>query len=84
MTTTLLNFVLAFLLVLCVLFAYLTIKRTGAVRAGAPVVMQVNNKMAIYQGLVTDVSRYNQSSPNPEVTRMLQNLQGQLAKLKQP
>ncbi len=77
-----LNFVLAVLVILTVVFGYLTIKRTGEVRGITAVSMQVNSKMMMFQSLVNDVNIYNQQAKSPEITHMIQNLQVQLSAVK--
>jgi len=81
-TTTVLNFVLAALVILGVVFAILAMQRTGQLRAVTPVAMQVNSRMMMVQSLVADVNNYNQQAKSPEITRLLQNLQSQLSTLK--
>jgi Tfp pilus assembly protein PilO len=81
-TTTVLNFVLAMLVILGVAFAILAMKRAAKLRAITPVAMQVNGKMMMVQSLVADVNNYNQQAKSPEITRMLQTLQGQLSTIK--
>ena len=81
-TTTVLNFVLAMLVILGVVFAVLAMRRTGQLRAITPVTMQVNSKMMMVQSLVADVNNYNQQAKSPDITRMLQGLQSQLSTLK--
>jgi hypothetical protein len=81
-TMTVLNSILAALVLLGVIFALLSILRTRELRALTPVAMQVNGKMMMIQSLVADVNNYNQQAKSPEVTRMLQNFQSQISALK--
>lgn len=81
-TTTLLNFVLAVLVIIGVWCAYLTIKRTNDQRNLAPLVMQVNAKVGQIQSLINDVNNYNQQAKSPEITRMVQNLMPKTAAAK--
>lgn len=74
-TTTFLNFVLAALVILGVLFAILSMMRTREYRAVTPVAMQANAKAMMVQSLVNDVSAYNAQAKSPEITRILQSLQ---------
>jgi uncharacterized membrane protein YccC len=77
--TTVLNFFLALLVVLGVVFALMSIWRTRDLRTIAPYVMQANSKVMMYQSLVNDVGTYNVQAKNPEITRWLQSLQAKPA-----
>jgi len=81
-TTAALNFILAALVILGVVFALLSIMRARELRAVTPVAMQVNSKMLMIQSLVGDVNNYNQQAKSPEVTRMLQTFQAKISTLK--
>jgi hypothetical protein len=72
--TTLLNFVLALLVIAAVGCAYLAIKRTGEQRNLSPITMQVNSKVMMVQSLISDVYNYNQQEKNPDIAKMLQPL----------
>jgi len=74
-TTTVLNFVLAVLVILGVLFALLAMNRARNNRLIAPIAMQANTKAMMIQSLINDVNAYNAQAKSPEVTRMLQSLQ---------
>jgi hypothetical protein len=74
-TTTFLNFVLAVLVILGVLFALLAMKRMHDFRAVTPFAMQANSKAMMMKSLVGDVTAYNAQVKNPEVARMLQPFQ---------
>ena len=74
-TTTVLNFVLAILVILGVLFALLAMNRTRNTRLIAPVAMQANAKAMMIQSLINDVNAYNAQAKSPEVNRILQSLQ---------
>jgi HAMP domain-containing protein len=78
-TMTVLNFVLALLVVLGVTFALMSIWRTRDLRAISPFAMQANSKAMMYQSLVSDVNTYNVQAKSPEVTRILQSLQAKPA-----
>ena len=73
-TTTLLNFVLAVLVIIGVVCAYLSIRWTNDQRNLTPVVMQVNAKVGQIQSLINDVNNYNQQTKSAEITRMVQGL----------
>jgi len=75
LTTTFLNFVLAALVILGVLFAVLSMKRTRDFRAVTPFAMQANTKAMMMQSLVSDVTAYNAQVKNPEIARLLQSFQ---------
>jgi ABC-type transport system involved in cytochrome c biogenesis permease subunit len=78
-TTTFLNFVLAALVILGVLFAILAMQRTREYRAITPLAMQANAKAMMVQSLVNDVSSYNAQVRSPEIARILQSLQPKTA-----
>jgi HAMP domain-containing protein len=71
-TTTVLNFVLVLLAISGVACAFLTIKHTRELR-------QLNNLATVDRDLIlrvdavaNEVNAYNQKSPSPELTRILQ------------
>ena len=78
-TTTLLNFVLAVLVVLGVTFALMSMRRTGDVRQ-----MQVSLQLEMQkvqagsikaQALLNDVVAYNATAKNPELLQIIQSAQ---------
>jgi hypothetical protein len=73
-TNTVLNFVLAVLVISGVFFALWTIQRTREFRALNPVAIQANAKLMMMQSFVNDVSAYNAQVKSPEISRMLQPL----------
>jgi hypothetical protein len=74
-TTTFLNFVLAALVILGVLFAILSMMRAREYRTITPFAMQANAKAMMMQSLVNDVSAFNAQAKSPELTRILQSIQ---------
>ncbi|HEY5346311.1 MAG TPA: hypothetical protein VIK62_08205 [Verrucomicrobiae bacterium] len=78
-TTTVLNFFLAVLVLLGVVFALLSITRTREFRAVTPFAMQANSKAMMFQSFVTDVIAYNNQAKSPELTRILQSIQPKTA-----
>jgi hypothetical protein len=74
-TNTVLNFVLAVLVISGVFFALWTIQRTREFREFSPVAAQANNKFLMMQSFVNDVGAYNAQAKSPEIARMLQSLQ---------
>ncbi len=73
-TNTVLNLVLAVLVISGVFFALWTIQRTRQFRALNPVAIQANAKLMMMQSFVNDVGAYNAQVKSPEITRMLQPL----------
>jgi hypothetical protein len=73
-TNTVLNLVLAVLVISGVFFALWTIQRTREFRELNPVAVQANAKLMMMQSFVNDVSAYNNQVKSPEITRMLQPL----------
>jgi hypothetical protein len=73
-TNTVLNFVLAVLVVSGVFFGLMTILRTHEFRALNPLAIQANAKLMMMQSFVNDVGTYNNQVKSPEITRMLQPL----------
>ena len=71
-TVTILNFVLATTVIAGVVCGYLAITRTHVQRSVAPMVMQVNSRMMMFQSLVNDVNNYNQQAKSAELSRMVQ------------
>jgi regulatory protein YycH of two-component signal transduction system YycFG len=82
-TSTVLNFVLAVLVILGVVFAWFSIKRQHDLRAmqqnlqGRVMILQNNTAKA--QQLAYDAQAFNKQSPNPELTRILLSAQPQPA-----
>jgi preprotein translocase subunit SecF len=74
MTNTVLNLVLAVLVISGVFFALWTIQRTREFRELNPVAVQANAKLMMMQSFVNDVNAYNNQVKSPEITRMLQPL----------
>jgi hypothetical protein len=73
-TNTVLNLVLAVLVISGVFFGLMTILRTHEFRTLNPVAIQANAKLMMMQSFVNDVSAYNNQVKSPEITRMLQPL----------
>lgn len=82
-TTTVLNIVLAALIVLGVLFALLGISRARELRHLQPLaqvqVQQFQQAMAKAQALLNDAMAYNATAKNPEMTQIIQSVQNQPA-----
>jgi hypothetical protein len=74
-TTTVLNFVLAALVILGVVFALLAMNRTRELRQMSLNATIANNALMRAQGLANDVATYNVSAKSPELTRILQSIQ---------
>ena len=81
-TTTVLNYALAVVVILGVVFALFTIFRARNLRNITPVAMQVNTKLMMVQSLVNDVNNYNQQAKSPELTKILQTFQTQVSSIK--
>ena len=79
-TTTVLNFVLAVLVILGVAFALLTMNRTRELRTLSSAALQANNNLMRAQGLANDVMAYNATAKSPELTRILNGVQAAPAK----
>ena len=73
--TTALNFVLAILAILGVIFALQTIFRTREFRSLQFQAIMANNTIMRVQSLANDTLAYNQKNPNPDLTRLLQAIQ---------
>ena len=78
-TTTVLNFILAVLVILGVVFALLSITRTREFRALSTNATLANNALMRAQGLANDTAAYNASAKSPELTRILQSVQPKTA-----
>ena len=75
-TTTFLNFVLAVLVVLCVVFAILYLQRTQKVRQLQSRFQMVQINIANAESLGRDAALYNQTARNPELAQILQRAMG--------
>lgn len=74
-TTTALNFMLAVLVILGVVFALLTITRTRELRQLTTNATMANTAMMRAQGLANDTAAYNAAAKSPELTRILASVQ---------
>ena len=74
-TTTFLNFVLAVMVILGVLFAILTMSRTREFRQMSANATSANAALMKVQSLANDVAAYNATAKSPELTRILQSVQ---------
>jgi hypothetical protein len=83
-TTTILNFVLATMVIICVVFGWLASKRAAEVHALQIAQNQNSLQEVKVQSLVNDVITFNQQYKSPELTRMLQILLTKPAAPKQP
>jgi len=78
-TTTVLNFMLAVLVILGVVFALLTITRTREFRMLSTNATLANSALLRAQGLANDTAAFNAAAKSPELTRILQSVQPQTA-----
>ena len=78
-TTTALNFILAALVILGVVFALLSMMRTRELRQLTANATYANGAMMRAQGLANDAAAYNASAKSPELTRILQSVQPKTA-----
>ena len=78
-TTTALNFILAVLVILGVVFALLSITRTRELRQLTANATLANNGLMRAQGLANDTAAFNASAKSPELTRILQSIQPKTA-----
>jgi len=78
-TTTVLNFILAVLVILGVVFALLSITRTREFRTLTATATLDNAKLMQAQGLANDTAAYNATAKSPELTRILQSIQPKTA-----
>jgi hypothetical protein len=78
-TTTVLNFILAALVILGVVFALLSIMRTREFRQLTANATFANSTLMRAQGLANDAAAYNISAKSPELTRILQSVQPKAA-----
>jgi len=74
-TTTVLNFVLAALVILGVVFALLAMSRTRELRQLSLNATLANNGLLRAQALANDATAYNATAKSPELTRILQAIQ---------
>jgi hypothetical protein len=74
-TTTILNFVLAALVILGVVFALLTMNRTRELRQLSLNATTANSALMRAQALANDATAFNASAKNPDLTRILQSIQ---------
>jgi len=78
-TTTILNFVLAVLVILGVVFALLAMNRTRELRQLSAYATIANNSMLRAQSLANDTATYNATVKSSELTRILQSVQPKTA-----
>ena len=78
-TTLVLNFVLAVLVILGVLFAVLTMNRTRDLRALTTNASIANNALLRAQSLANDTAAYNAQAKDPTLTRILTAIQPKTA-----
>jgi hypothetical protein len=78
-TNGILTFALGVLLVGDVLFALQAINHTREFRKMSSQVAQVQTSILQLQSLMNDVAVYNQRTPSPELTRLLQSIQAKPA-----
>jgi cell division protein FtsL len=87
-TTTVLNFVLAALVILGVLFAMLTIWRTHELRhlnfEAQQKLQQTNYATGKAQALLNDAIAYNATARNPEMAQIIQMAETPVPAAKQP
>jgi len=74
-TTTVLNFILAMLVLLGVVFALLSMKRTRDFRMLSANATLANSALMRAQGLANDTAAFNAAAKSPELTRILQAIQ---------
>jgi hypothetical protein len=74
-TTTVLNFMLAVLVMLGVVFALLSIMRTREFRQLTANATLANSALMRAQGLANETAAYNVTAKSPELTRILQSIQ---------
>jgi len=74
-TTTVLNFILAVLVLLGVVFALLSMTRAREFKMLNTNATIANNALMRAQGLANDANAYNASAKSPEMTRILQSVQ---------
>ncbi len=74
-TTTILNFILAMLVILGVVFALLSMTRTREFRMLSANATLANSALLRAQGLANDTAAFNAAAKSPELTRILQSIQ---------
>jgi hypothetical protein len=74
-TTTVLNFILAALVIFGVVFALLSINRTREFRQLTNNAALANNALMRAQGLANDTAAFNVTAKSPELARILQSIQ---------
>ena len=74
-TATVLNFVLAVLVILGVVFAMLAMNRTREFRQMTVSATLANTALMRAQGLANDTAAYNAAAKSPELSRILQAIQ---------
>jgi hypothetical protein len=74
-TNVILTIVLGVLLFADVLFALRTINHTRELRSLNTQVNQIQTSLLQMQSLVNDVAVYNQRTPGPELSKLLQSVQ---------
>jgi len=77
--TTVLNFVLAVLVILGVMFALMAIFRTSEMRRLNASAALANTELLRAQGLANDANAFNQTAKNPDLARILQSVQPRTA-----
>ena len=79
MTTTILNLVLAVLVMLGVVFALLAMNRTHDLRQISANANFANNNIMRAQQLANETAAYNATAKSPELTRILTTIQPKAA-----
>jgi hypothetical protein len=79
LTTTLLNFALAVLVILGVVFALLSITRQRELRQLTTNATIANSALMRAQGLANDTAAFNATAKSPELARILQSIQPKTA-----
>jgi len=79
LTNSILTFALGALAVAGVIFALQTVSHTHELRSLTVQATIANNNLLQAQALVNDVIAYNQKTPSPELTKMLQTIQAKPA-----
>ena len=78
-TTTVLNFILAVLVILGVVFALLSMTRAREFKMLSTNATLANNQLMRAQGLANDTAAYKASAKSPELARLLQSIQPKTA-----
>jgi hypothetical protein len=78
-TTTVLNYILAVMVILGVVFALLGMTRQRELRALTTNATTANAMLMRAQGLANDAAAFNISAKNPELARILQAVQPKTA-----